>query len=178
MPRIEQRHAYDGVEQKIDRLGLRAVVDELEEILTQFDLRLLEQKDANGGAAVRRIIDERFALFAGWEKKQSGGVDWTKCHHANGTLVCVGVEIQVSARSDLIAVDIIHLREQLAKGAIDVAIIVVPSDSTAPYLTDRGPSMSDARRHIEAARATDEPFYLIGVSHGGPGQALPKQARR
>ena len=40
-----------------------------------------------------------------------------------GTRVCVGVEVQFSARSDLIVVDVIHLRKAVTEGKIDVAVL-------------------------------------------------------
>ena len=82
MPRLEEI-AYDGFYEKTKRLGLSAILDEARQILAGFDLRVLEKKDSNGGAALRELIDERFLAASGWKKKQTGDVDWTKCHRAN-----------------------------------------------------------------------------------------------
>ncbi|GEM_PF-4695407 len=38
--------------------------------------------------------------------------------------------------------------------------------------------MSDAQRHIEAARVEDLPIILMAVEHDGPGPRLPKQTKR
>ena len=137
-----------------------------------------ERRDANGGAAVRRLIDEQFVLAGGWTKRQTGDVDWTKCHVVNGTRVCLGVEVQFSARSDLVVIDVIHLRRALTEGAIDVAVLVVASDRLGYFLTDRGPRMADAKRHVREARADDLPLLLIALEHDGPGAPLAKQAKR
>ncbi|CAN5247510.1 hypothetical protein BH18GEM1_BH18GEM1_15550 [soil metagenome] len=129
MPRIVQRQNYNGGSERIARLGLQMLWAELEEILTLFDLRVAEQRDANGGAAVRRLIDERFLVSQGWVKSQTGGVDWRKCLTINGAQVCLGVEVQFSGRSESLIVDVDHLREAITSGSLDVGVVVVPSDS-------------------------------------------------
>ena len=178
MTRIVEEQPYNGVVQRIERLGLTGLFEELRSILQGFQLLIEERRDANGGAAVRKLIDERFDGAQGWAKKQTGDVDWTKCHTVNGTRVCLGVEIQFSARSDLIVIDIIHLRKALTDGKIDVAVLVVPSDRLGVFLTDRGPKMADAKRHVREARADDLPLMLMALEHDGSGPALAKQPKR
>ena len=178
MPTISERKDYNGVLARIDRLGLAPLIRELEDILTGFELRVKEEKDANGGAAVRKLIDARFDAVGGWTITKAGDVDWVKCHAINGTRVCVGVEIQMSARSDLLVMDICHLRDALTDGVIDIGVLVVPDDTLARYLTDRGPRFSDAVRHVRAARAEDFPLLLFGLHHDGPGEPLAKQKKR
>jgi hypothetical protein len=175
MPQIAERKDYNGVMARIERLGLAPLLAELEQVLTGFELRVKEENDANGGAALRKIIDRRFEEAGDWTVTKSGNVDWVKCHSVNGTRVCLGVEIQMSARSDLLVMDICHLRDALTDGVIDVGILVVPDDALARYLTDRGPRFSDAVRHVRAARAEDFPLLLLGLHHDGPGDALAKQ---
>src|SRR5947207_968938 len=114
MPTITERAEYGAVKARIERLGLSPIIAEIEQILTSFELRVKEAKDANGAAAVRKKIDARFARIDGWKITRSGGVDWTKCHVVNGTRVCVGVEVQFSARSDLLVMDICHLRDAIS----------------------------------------------------------------
>lgn len=94
-----------------------------------------------------------------------------------GTTLCIEVEIQVSARSDLLIRDVIHLRDSLEHGAIDVGVIVVPSDRLGPYLTDRTPRMRDAVRTVREARAESLPLLVIAIEHDGPGPPLPKQKK-
>lgn len=74
----------------------------------------------------------------------------------------------------MIAVDLIHLREQLLQGMIDLAVLVVPSDRLGGFLTDRVAKLSEAMRHIQMGRFEDTPFVLIAFEHDGPGARLPK----
>lgn len=177
MPRLEEI-AYDGFYEKTKRLGLMEVLAETRKILSGFELRVMEKKDSNGGAALRELIDKRFSAAVGWKKKQTGDIDWTKCHRANGTEVCLGVEVQMSARSDMLVMDIHHLRTGMAEGRIDVGVLAVPSDVLGGFLTDRAPCLSDAKRHVDMARATDLPLLLIALTHDGPGEALAKKEKR
>ena len=177
MPKIVEERAFNGFHAKIDRLGLGPLLEELKRALTDFELAVLEQTDSNGGAAVRRKIDQGFERAGGWVRKQTGDVDWTKCHVVNGTRVCAGVEIQVSARSDLLVMDIVHLRRAIESGAIDVGVLVVPSDRLSNFLTDRAPCMSDAVRHVGHAKAEDLPLPLIAIEHDRPGEPLAKQRK-
>lgn len=177
MPKIEEV-AYGGFYERTKRLGLGGLVSEVRTLLSDFVLTVLERTNSNGGAAVRELIDKRFREASGWTKVQSGDIDWTKCHTANGIRVCVGVEIQVSARSDMLVVDIIHLRKAFIEGKIDAGVLVVPSDNLGKFLTDRGPRLSDAKRHVDFAKADDLPLLLVALTHDGPGPALPKRYRR
>jgi hypothetical protein len=88
------------------------------------------------------------------------------------------VEIQFSARSDLVVIDVIHLRGAVVRGDIDIGVLVVPSDVLGVFLTDRGPNFNTAQRHVREARADDLPLVLIALEHDGPGPALPKQPKR
>jgi hypothetical protein len=178
MPIIVEEVAHNGAVERIRRLGLVPLIEELRQTLTSFKLLVKEERDANGGAAVRKLIDKQFEGTGGSTKRTSGDVDWLKCCIVNGTPVCVGVEVQFSARSDLLVVDIIHLRKAILGGSIDVAILVVPSDKLGVFLTNRGPSLSDAKRHVAEARADDLPLMLIALEHDGPGPALAKQRKR
>ena len=178
MPNIVEEKSYNGALERVNRLSLGALVDEVRSIVTGFDLRVKESRDANGGAAVRKLIDAQFQKAEGWTKTQTGDVDWRKCRKINGTSICLGVEIQFSARSDLLVIDIIHLRKVIVAGSIDVGILVVPSDRLSIFLTDRGPSMADAQRHVKEARAEDLPLILMSVEHDGAGPALAKQKKK
>ncbi|MGC2110025.1 MAG: hypothetical protein WA655_10950, partial [Candidatus Korobacteraceae bacterium] len=94
------------------------------------------------------------------------------------TKVCVGVEVQVSARSDLLVVDMIHLTAAFRDGRLDAGILIVPSDKLSRFLTDRGPCISDAKKHAKVARLEDSPLILLAIEHDGPGPLLAKQAKR
>ena len=178
MPRIVDEHAYNGVEAKIARLGLDALLQEIRSIVTGFTLLVEERVDSNGGAAVRKLLDGRFSSVRGWEKGSSGAADWTKSKIINGTRLRVEVEIQDSARSDLLIRDVIHLRDSLEQGHTDVGVIVVPSDKFGGYLTDRAPRMKDATRTVQEARAEHLPLLILAIEHDGPGPRLPKQKKR
>ena len=179
MPRIVEELPYNGVLEKIERLGIVSLINEIRSLITEFQLLVEERKDSNGGAVVRKMLDARFAASRGWIKRKTGGIDWTKCVSVNGTKLCVGVEIQVSGRSDSgLVMDIIHLRRAISKGDIDVGVIVAPTDELADYLTDRAPSIKSAKMHVEEAKAEDLPLLLISLAHDGAGPPLPKQAKR
>lgn len=137
-----------------------------------------ETTDANGGAAVRKLIDQQFEAAGGWTRKASGDIDWTKCQKSGRTTVCIGVEVQVSARSDLLVVDMIHLTEAFRDGRLDLGVVVVPSDRLSRFLTDRGPCMTDAKKHAKAARLEDSPLVLFAIEHDGPGPSLAKHKKR
>ncbi len=178
MTKIVEEESYNGAKERIKRLGLDPLLSEIRSIITDFSLLVKESRDANGGAAVRKLMDAQFQKSKGWSKNQTGDVDWTKCQVVNGTKVCIGVEIQFSARSDLLVIDLIHLRKAIVKGQIDVGILVVPSNKLGVFLTDRGPKMADAKRHVVEAKAEDLPLILIAIEHDGPGPPLAKQFKR
>lgn len=177
MPKIVEDVWYDGAKQRVERLGLTPLVDEIKSIVSGFELRVKESVDANGGAAVRKMIDSVFETRGGWSKKAAGEIDWFKCKVVNGTKVCVGVEVQVSARSDLLVVDMIHLAAAFREGRLDVGVVIVPSDRLSRFLTDRGPCLSDAKRHARVARLEDSPLILFAIEHDGVGPALAKQKK-
>ena len=127
------------------------------------------------------LIDDSFTGKGGWVKITAGGMDWQKKLRYNQTyLVRMGVELQVSARSDLLVRDIVHLRNSIDQGEIEVGVIVVPSLKLQHYLPDRTPSIRDAKRYIEAEfrEAMNYPLVLVAIEHDGPGEVLPKQARK
>jgi hypothetical protein len=178
MARIVEQIYYDGSRERVERLGLAPLLNEIVVCVESLPLYILEKKDGNGGAAVRKMIDAQFVIAGGWTKRVSGDLDWAKCKVVNGTRVCLGVEVQFSARSDLIVVDMIHLNKAFREGRIDVGVLLVPSDRLGGFLTDRGPRMSDAKRHVDAARLQDSPLIVLAVEHDGSGPALPKQLKR
>lgn len=172
---------YDGAREKVCRLGLTDLFLEVQEILFGTTVLIKEEKDANGAAAIRKLIDEAFLARKDWKKTTAGGVDWIKKLRYNKTLmVSMGVEIQVSARSDLLIRDIIHLRNEIDKGSIEVGLVVVPSDLLETFLPDRCPSFSEATKYIEVEfkEAMNYPLVLIAIEHDGIGEALPKQKRK
>lgn len=180
MPRIVHEQAFDGADALIERLGLDELLEEVRTILRSFKLHVKEARDANSAKVVRVMIDEQFKKAGGWTQKKSGGVDWVKRQAINSRPrhICIGVEVQVSGRSDMLSVDFIHLRHELLQGAIDLAVLVVPSDTLGKYLTDRVAKLSEAKRHITMARAEEMPFVLMAIEHDGAGEALRKQSKK
>ena len=88
------------------------------------------------------------------------------------------VEIQVSGRSDLLARDIVHIRNNLQDSHIDIGVIVVPSDEFEYFLTDRVANFSYAVRYVEEElrEAQSYPIILIAIEHDGFSDAsLPKK---
>jgi hypothetical protein len=161
---------YNGFANKALRLGLDSLVSEAASTLSGFELLVEERRHANGTRGIRKSIDEGFARIGGWVKVTVGGIDWTKRNQQDAT---VGVEVQVSGRSDMLAVDIMHLKEKLVDGVIDVGIIIVPDDGLSRFLTDRTPNLATAVRHVEH-RANDLPIRVLAFRHDGIGEALVK----
>jgi len=179
--KITKIRYYNGAREKICRLGLAGLFLEVQDILLSLDVRLKEEKDANGGAELRKMIDAKFRERGDWRKIAAGGVDWKKRLRYNQTiLVRLGVELQVSARSDLLVRDIIHLRNSIDAGEIDVGLVVVPDDRLQRFLPDRSPAYRDAVKYIEEEfkEAMNYPLVVIAIEHDGPGEALQKQKRR
>jgi hypothetical protein len=172
---------YNGSRDKVCRLGLSVLYLEVQQIILETDIRLLEEKDANGAAIIRKALDDRFDAAGEWNKKTTGGIDWIKRIRYNNSIIStIGVEVQVSARSDLLIRDIVHLRNSLQEGEIDVGVIVVPDDRLQLFLPDRTPSFKDAVRYIEEEfkEAMTFPIVVIAIEHDGPGEALGKQKRK
>lgn len=172
---------YNGSRDKVCRLGLSALFLELQQILLETDIRLFETKDANGAAVIRKELDDGFGAAGEWKKQTTGGIDWIKRIRYNNSIISrIGVEIQVSARSDLLIRDVVHLRNSLQAGEIDVGIIVVPDDRLQVFLPDRTPSFKDAVRYIEEEfkEAMTFPIVVIAIEHDGPGKPLGKQKRK
>ncbi|HYL74853.1 MAG TPA: BglII/BstYI family type II restriction endonuclease [Bryobacteraceae bacterium] len=162
------------------RLGLQPLLDEVKRLVESTKILVLEMKregstSFNGAAAIRILLDATFEKSESWLPKKSGDVDWSKCKVVNGTRVCVGVEIQISARSELLYKDILHLKKRIEIGDIDVGIIVVPSDRLQSYLPDRTPSASYARKVLHEQDADRLPIVLIEMEHDGPGPPLGKK---
>ena len=153
-------------------LGLDGLVAEVTATLTGFELLIEERKLANGTLWIRQTIDSGFAAFGGWVKKPVGGIDWTKQNDRGAT---IGVEVQVSGRSDMLAVDVLHLAEALIAGLIDVGVIIVPDDRLSRFLTDRTPNLRTALRHVNS-RAREQPIRILAFGHDGIGPALSKMA--
>lgn len=179
--KITKIRYYDGSKDKICRLGLAYLFLELQQIILDTTILILEEKQANGAAVIREALDKGFENVGEWQKQTTGGVDWIKrIRYNNSVLARLGVEVQVSARSDLLIRDIVHLRNSLQLGEIDVGVIVVPDDRLQFCLPDRSPSLRDAIRYIEEEfkEAMTFPVVIIAIEHDGAGKALTKKKRK
>jgi hypothetical protein len=65
MPRIVDERPYGGVREKISRLALDPLAAEVRSIIEGFALLVKEEKDANGAATLRKLIDARFREAGG-----------------------------------------------------------------------------------------------------------------
>ena len=177
--KISQIRFYGGAREKVCRLGLSHIFLELLEILISTNVRVLKKKQANGAGRVREMIDEQFGNYQDWIQSKTGDVDWIKKLRYNQTILSrMGVEIQVSGRSDLLARDIVHIRNKLQGSHIDAGAIVVPSDEFEHFLTDRVANFSYAVRYVEKElrEAKDYPIVLLAVEHDGySDHPLPKK---
>jgi hypothetical protein len=181
VPKITHEVSFGGALEKVERLGLGPLYEELRNVIRGFPLRVLEvktRKGANSAGVVRKMFDAAFDKAGDWRGIKSGGIDWSKCRTVNGTRVCIGVEVQVSGRSDSgIIMDLHHLRAAITSGKIDVGVLVVPNAVLAKLLTDRTPQLKDAERHIKHGFDLF-PLLVLAFEHDGPGPALEKGITR
>lgn len=172
---------YDGARDKVCRLGLSSLFLELQEIILETYIEILEEKDANGAAAVRKALDANFEAAEDWLKTTAGGTDWAKKVRYNKSVLSrIGVEVQVSARSDMVVRDMVHLRNDLQAGKIDVGAIVIPSERLQYFLPDRTPSFRDAKRCLEEdfKEGATFPIILIAIEHDAVGTVPLEKAKR
>jgi len=151
---------------------------EVQQVILETEVCVLEQSEANGAAVIRERLDATFKSQDEWVLSKSGDIDWTKRIRYNSSVLArLGVEIQVSSRSDQLTRDLVHLRNSLRAGKIDAGIVIVPSDRLQSFLTDRTPSLRDAVRIFEDEfkEAQEYPIVVISIEHDGPGEALPKK---
>lgn len=179
--KIDSMKFYNGSCEKITRLGMSDMLVSLLQALMNTRILLKEEKDANGSREVRAAIDATLEAAEGWNKGGPGDIDWvvTKTRPPDME-IRMGVEVQVSARSDLVIRDLLHLRESMKAGSIEVVALVVPTDRMSVFLPDRSPSLSETLRYVEKEfeEIQQFPLVVITVEHDGPGDPLKKQKRR
>jgi hypothetical protein len=179
--KITEMAFYGGARSKITHLALTELFLEVQEVILGTRINLAEEEKANGAAYIRQALDDSFNEVGGWTKITTGGIDWKKRYRFNTTLVVtIGVEVQVSSRSDMVVRDIVHLRNSIQDGEIEVGIIVVPSDYMQKFIPDRTPSYKETIRYIEEEfpEAKTFPLIIIAIEHDGVGEKLPKQKRK
>lgn len=115
---------YSGAKQKICRLGLADLYLELQDIILNTKIEIEKKQHANGASVVRSSLDSGFEKAGGWEHSTTGDIDWIKKIRYNNTIITrLGVEIQVSGRSELLAKDILHIRNRIQTGDIDAGSV-------------------------------------------------------
>lgn len=175
--KISQTKFYAGSRDKLCRLGLAQPFIELQQMIFDTKIQLLRKRQA---ASTDQISELGERLTPGsWRRNDSSRNSWIGQFRYNEEFLArLGVEIQVSSRSDLLIRDIVHLRNSLQEGIIDIGVIVVPTDEMQIFLPDRTPSYRDAIRYIEKEfkEATTFPIIIIGIEHDGlSDKALPKK---
>jgi hypothetical protein len=179
--KISHIRFYDGAKDKICRLGISHLFLELQEIIFSTSVAIQEKKQANSSGVIRELLDESFKKSGGWKQSVTGKTDWIKRLKYNESIVArLGVEVQVSARSDLLIRDLVHLRNDLQSGDIDVGVIIVPSNHLSFFLPDRTPCFKDAIRYIECEfkEAMNFPIVIIAIEHDEWGAVLPKKTKK
>ena len=169
MPIISRRQDYNGFAAKVSRLNLKSLCAEIEDAL-KFSLFIKKERHANGTKPIVQAIDSKFRDIGGWDQIKSGGIDWTK---SDGHGHTVGVEVQISSRSDLVMRDIIHIKDAMVLGEIDIGVIIVPDDALSYFLTDRTPNFRTAVKHVEQW-ASDLPIRILAFKEDGEGEAIKK----
>lgn len=186
--KISKIYYYGGSQEKVCRLGLSHLFFEVQEIIFSTYVDILKEKQKNSAGVVRERLDKSFDLVNQrikniedkWVKSTSGDIDWVRRFKFNSSIVpLIGVEIQVSGRSDMLARDIVHLRNSLHESKIDIGVIIVPSDEFEYFLTDRVANISYARKYVEKElyEASSYPIILIAIEHDGFSDTpLPKKS--
>jgi hypothetical protein len=76
VPKITDEVPFGGAVERIARLGLTPLYEEVKAIIEGFPLLVKEEKNANGGKAVRVMLDAQFSArqATGWLKRQTGAL--------------------------------------------------------------------------------------------------------
>jgi hypothetical protein len=75
MTRIVKEEYFDGSKEKLERLGLWPLIDEIKTAITTFPLELKKEIHANGAATLRELIDDALRDVGDWPNAASGAVD-------------------------------------------------------------------------------------------------------
>lgn len=177
--KISHTTFYAGARDKLCRLGLAKPFVDLQELILDTKIQLPLKRKATNNNFVNRRLNRRLVASGDWRRNASPGVRRVRhIRYKDIFLARLGVEVQVSARSDLLIRDIVHLRNSLQEGVIDIGVIVVPDDEMQVFLTDRTPSYRDAVRYIEKEfkEATTFPIIIMAIGHDGiSDKPLPKK---
>jgi hypothetical protein len=142
----------------------------------------LKKKEGNGAGDIADKLVGMLKRLKGWRegKKSEGEPDFIACIDHDGATVCLGVEIQISARSVQVYQDVVHLRAAFRERKIDVGVIVINADDFAQYLPSRVANLREAQKYIgETIDQRDLPLLVIPIKHDGfQTAAIPKRQTR
>lgn len=179
---IEEPLEYGNARKVIERLGLNPLVEQLLTTLKRCKILVLKKKEGNGAGDIADKLVGMLRRLNRWRegKKTEGEPDFIACMDYKGATGCVGVEIQISARSVQVYQDVVHLRTAIRERKIDVCVIVVNSDDFAYYLPSRVANLREALKYIaETIDPRDLPLLVIPIKHDGfHTEAVPKRRTR
>ncbi len=167
------KSVFDGADALIDRLGLDELLAEVRNILTGFELLVEAEKATERSGDLRRTMDSALPVAGGWVRTTRSFVLFQAACNERPAASHLHRRRLRSQAERISFVDLIHC-EIASQGAIDLSVLIVPSDKVGLYLTDRVARVSEAMRHIKMGRFEDMPFVLIAMEHDGPGPRLAK----
>ncbi len=173
---------YGKAQEAIQRLGLSPLVSQLLATIRKCKILILKKKEGNGAGDIAAKLVGILKKRKGWRegKKTEGEPDFIACIDYNGARTCLGVEIQISARSVQVYQDVVHLRTAIRERKIDVGLIVINSDEFAQYLPSRVANLREALKYIaQTIDPRDLPLVVIPIKHDGfQKEAVPKRRTR
>jgi hypothetical protein len=161
---------FDGAEAKLHRLQLGPLLAEVEKRIQSSVVLLAESDRANHATELQ---DQLGALFA--IDKARGG-KWSNCRRIGEAALRMEFRMRISSRREILYKDVLHLRRRLECGAIDLGVIVIPSDKLQRFLSGRTPSSSYAEKVIREMDTDRYPIILIELEHDGLGPTLANRS--
>lgn len=173
---------YGQARRAIQRLGLNPLLAQLLDTIKRCEVLVLKKKEGNGAGDIADKLVGMLKRLKGWRegKKTEGEPDFIACVDYKGVRTCLGVEIQISARSVQVYQDVVHLRTAVRESKIDACVIVINSDDFAYYLPSRVANLREALKYIaETIDPRDLPLLVIPIEHDGfQTKAVPKRRTR
>lgn len=163
--RIAKEIPYDGVRQRIARLNLSPLVEEVRRALESVRLQLKKEPGAERPGFLQKLIDARFQRASGWSRAIKGRRYWKKCVEIDGASVCAKVGVRVSGRKDFVVTDLHSLCRSIETGEVDLGILVVPSDRLSHALRPRQTSLRETQEVVEQTNACSLPLLLIAIEY-------------
>jgi hypothetical protein len=70
MLNVTEHMFFGGAQQKLDRLGMKGLWNELENVLTGFQVCLYKHDRRDAAIVLRRLLDNRFRSLSNWNEIQ------------------------------------------------------------------------------------------------------------